>query len=155
MEIVVSSQGNKYTVKDKKERLLYSIKKKGFGQRYILLDTSNYNLYTFLQTGEEKKPMFSIILNDDTFLKMECKSLFLDPSITAIGKNMNFLIKSKERKNFEIYLNDALVGHIVTKVGLAGDLQYDVDIENTAFDDYIPLFAVAVDKTFGDMNKQK
>ena len=155
MEFVVISRGNKYIVEDKKQKLMYNIKKKGFGQRYILLDASNYNLYTFIQLGDERKPFFNIVLNDDSFMKMECKSLFLDPSISATGKNMKFLITSKDRKNFEIILNEKLVGHIATKVGVTGDLQYDVDIENTAFVAYIPLFAVAVDKVFGEMNKQK
>lgn len=153
MELLVSSKGSKYIVEDKKSRLLYTVKKKGFSQRYILLDASNYNLYTLLQNGDERKPAFTVILNDDVFLKMECKSLFLDPTITAEGKDMKFVIASKDRKNFNIILNDITVGHIKTKAAVSGDLQYDLDIENTAFDDYIPLFAVAIDRTFGEMNK--
>ncbi len=155
MELLILTKGNKYTVEDKKGRLLYTVKKKGFGQRYNLLDSSNYVLYTLLQTGDDRKPAYTIILNDVTFLKLECKSLFLDPTITAEGKDMKFAIASKDRRNFEIQLSGNVIGHIFTKVGVSGELQYDLDIENTAFDDYIPLFAVAVDKTFGDMNKQK
>ncbi len=153
MELLVASKGSKYIVEDKKSRLLYTVKKKGFSPRYILLDASNYNLYTLLQTGDDRKPAFTVILNDDEFLKMECKSLFLDPTITAEGKDMNFVIASKDRKNFDIILNDITVGHIKTKTAVSGDLQYDLDIENTAFDDYIPLFAVAIDRAFGEMNK--
>jgi hypothetical protein rflaF_15769 len=153
MELLVSSKGSKYIVEDKKSRLLYTVKKKGFSQRYILLDASSYNLYTLLQTGDERKPAFTVILNDDVFLKMECKSLFLDPTIVAEGKDMKFVIASKDRKNFDIILNDITVGHIKTKAAVSGDLQYDLDIENTAFDDYIPLFAVAIDRAFGEMNK--
>jgi len=115
--------------------------------------SSNYNLYTLLQTGDDRKPAFTVILNDDEFLKMECKSLFLDPTITAEGKDMKFVIASKDRKNFDIILNDITVGHIKTKTAVSGGLQYDLDIENTAFDDYIPLFAVAIDRAFGEMNK--
>lgn len=153
MELLVSSKGSKYIVEDKKSRLLYTVKKKGFSQRYILLDASNYNLYTLLQIGDERKPAFTVILNDDVFLEMECKSLFLDPTIIAEGKDMKFVIASKDRKNFDIILNDITVGHIKTKAAVSGDLQYDLDIENTAFDDYIPLFAVAIDRAFGEMNK--
>ena len=68
---------------------------------------------------------------------------------------MSYKLASKDRKNFDIILNDATVGHIKTKIAISGDLQYDLDIENTAFDDYIPLFAVAIDKAFGSINKQK
>lgn len=153
MELTIAEKGSKYVVEDKKSRLLYTVKKKGFAQKYILLDASSYNLYTLLQDGDSRKPGFSVILNDDLFLKMECKSLFLDPTITAEGKDMRFVIASKDRKNFEIILNDIKVGRINTKFGASGSLQYDLEIENTAFDDYIPLFAVAIDKAFGEMNR--
>ena len=36
---------------------------------------------------------------------------------------------------------------------MTGDSHYDIEIENKFFDDYIPLFAVAIDKAFGEMNK--
>lgn len=153
MELTIAEKGSKYVVEDKKSRLLYTVKKKGFSQRYILLDASNYNLYTLLQDGDSRKPSFSVILNDDLFLKMECKSLFLNPTITATGKDMNFVIASKDRKNFDIILNEIKVGGIKTKFGMSGSLQYDLEIENTAFDDYIPLFAVAIDMAFGEMNR--
>lgn len=153
MELTVAEKGSKYVVEDKKSRLLYTVKKKGFAQRYILLDASNYNLYTLVQEGDSRKPVFSVILNDDLFLKMECRSMFLDPTITAEGKDMNFSIASKDRKNFDIILNDIKVGKIITKFTASGALQYDLEIENTAFDDYIPLFAVAIDKSFGEMNR--
>ena len=156
MELIIAAKGSKYLVQDKKSRLLYTVKKKGFGAgHYNLMDASNYLLYTLVQSEDERKPSFTVVLNDDTFLKMECKSLFLDPTITAEGKNMNYSIASKDRKNFDIIFNDTVVGHIKTKISVSGDLQYDLDIENTAFDDYIPLFAVAIDKAFGSMNKQK
>jgi len=155
MELIVMPKGNAYTVEDKKQRVLYSIKKKGFGQKYNLLDVSNYVLYTIVQGTDDRKPIFTIILNDTTFLKLECKSLFLDPTITAVGKTLKYDLVSKDRRDFEIILNGNPVGHIKTKVTMKNELHYDIEIENTAFDDYIPLFAIAIDKTFGDMNKQK
>lgn len=153
--LVVPKGGNKYVVEDKKQRLLYTIKKKGFGQKYNLLDASNYVLYTIVQTGDDRKPAFTIVLNDTTFLKLECRSLFLDPTISAEGKEMKYAIASKDRRNFDLILNGETVGKIKTKVTVSNELHYDIEIENKAFDDYIPLFAVAIDKTFGDMNKQK
>lgn len=156
MELLVAPKGgSKYVVEDKKQRLLYTIKKKGFGQKYNLLDASNYVLYTIVQTGDDRKPGFTIILNDTTFLKLECKSMFLDPTITAEGKDMKYSLVSKDRRDFNIVLNENIVGHIRTKTTVTNELHYGIEIENTAFDDYIPLFAVAIDKAFGDMNKQK
>lgn len=155
MELIIMPKGSKYLVEDKKSRLLYTVKKKGFGNsRWVLLDASNYNLYTLLVRGDERKPAFTIILNDATFMQLECKSMFLDPTITAKGKELEFSVASKDRKEFEIIQDEKVIGHIKTRITVSGDLQYDLDIENTSFDDYIPLFAVAIDRAFGDMNKQ-
>ena len=80
MQLMILIKGNnKYTVEDKKSRLLYTIKKKGFGNnKLVLLDASNYNLYTLMTTGEMS---YTVILNDDTFMLISCKSKFLDPTI--------------------------------------------------------------------------
>lgn len=153
MELQVVGNGTKYTVEDKKGKLLYTIKKKSFSSRYNLMDTSNYNLYTLVQTGDSKRPTFTIILNDNVFMTMECTSLFLDPTLKIKHKQMRFEVASKDRKNFDIILDGKNVGNIQTLMGVTGELQYHINIENTAFDDYIPLFAVAIDKAFGEMNK--
>lgn len=153
MELLVASKGNKYIVEDNSHRVIYSVRKKGFSARYNLYDASDYVLYTLIQEGDERKPSFTILLNDGVFLKMACKSLFLDPTISAEGKDMKFAIASKDRRNFDIILNDNHIGKITTKRTLSGDAHYDIEIENKFFDDYIPLFAVAIDKAFGEINK--
>ena len=74
MELTVLSKNNGYTVHERSSnKTLYTVKKKTFGQKWNLLDTSKYNLYTLAQMGDEKKPAFTIILNDVTFLTIECK----------------------------------------------------------------------------------
>lgn len=153
MELQIVGKGSKYTVEDKNGRLIYTVKRKSFSSQYNLMDASNYNLYTLVQTGDSKRPAFTIILNDNVFMTMEITSLFLDPTIRAKNKQMLFEIASKDRKEFEIILNGTNVGHIKTLVGVTGELQYHISIENTAFDDYIALFAVAIDRAFGEMNK--
>ncbi len=155
MDLVVITKGNKYIVEDKKSRLLYTVKKKGFGNsKSVLLDASNYNLYTLLQTGEERKPSFVIVLNDATFMTISCKSLFLDPTIICKAKDMTFTLASKDRREFSILLDNDKKGSISTRISVSGDLQYDITVEDKIFDDYIPLFAVIIDKAFGAMNKQ-
>ncbi|MDE5937328.1 MAG: hypothetical protein K2G83_07990 [Ruminococcus sp.] len=160
MELTISVKGNKYTVQDKgQSRVLYTVKKKGFGAgRYVLLDASSYNLYSLVQTGEDRKPSFIITHNDISIMQITCKSMFLDPTINIEGKDISkhpvrYSLASKDHRNFEILRDDTKVGAIITKVTMAKDLQYELEIENKIFDDYIPLFAVAVDLTFGDMNK--
>lgn len=155
MELMVIPKGTKYIVQDKKSRLLYTVKKKAFGGKYILLDASDYNLYTLQETVSGRKPIFTIILNDKTFMVMTCKSLFLDPTIDAEGEGMKFSITSKDRKRFKIIKNDAAIGEVRTILMLSGALQYEISIDDMAFDDYIPLFAIAIDIAFGDINKNK
>ena len=46
---------------------------------------------------------------------MVCKSLFLDPTIYAEGKDMKYSIASKDRRNFDIILNDNTVGKSAQK----------------------------------------
>lgn len=162
MELMISIKGHKYTVTDKKQsRLLYTMKKKAFGgNRYLLLDASNYQLYTIVQTSDDRKPAFSITHNDVSIMSLECKSLFLDPTITVKGKDtagteIQYAIASKDHRDFQLMKDDIAVGTLKTHVTVGGELQYEITIEDKLFDDYIPLFAVAVDMTFGDMNRGK
>ena len=153
MEMQVAGKNGRYTVTDKDGKSIYNIKKKGFGAKFNLMDLNNYNLYTLVQSGSSKSPTFTIILNDNVFMILQCTSLYLDPSFKVRHKTMQFEINSKNRKDFEIILDGKKVGSIQTLTAVTGDLQYHIDIENTAFDDYIPLFAVAIDRAFGEMNK--
>lgn len=160
MELMIDSKGNKYSVQDKKHsRLLYTIKKKGFGAgRFLLLDASNYQLYSLMQVSDNKKPSFIISHNDTTIMQLNCKSMFLDPTINVEGKDIqgtviNYSIASKDHRNFEIIKDGTVCGSINVKMTVANELQYEVFIEDKYFDDYIALFALAIDLTFGDINK--
>lgn len=163
MELIISIKGNKYTVQDKeKGRTIYTVKKKGFGAgRYVLMDTSNYNLYSIVQTSgaaENAKPTFTITHNERSMMRLSCKSKFLDPTITVEGKDLSnhpikYSLASKDHRNFEILRDDDKVGSVTTQLTMANELQYEMEIENKIFDDYIPLFVVAIDLTFGEINK--
>ncbi len=160
MELIISVKGNKYTVQDKEQgRTLYTVKKKGFGAgRYVLLDASSYNLYSLVQTGEDRKPSFIITHNDISIMQLSCKSMFLDPTISVDGKDLSknavkYTLASKDHRDFDMLREDEKVGAISTKTTMAKDLQYELEIDNNIFDDYIPLFVVAIDLTFGEMNK--
>ena len=162
MELMVSVKGHHYVVEDKKHsRLLYTIKKKGLGSsKYLLLDASKYQLYTFTKTVEDKKPTFIISNNDIPRIRLTVKSLFLDPSISVTGKDtakqpVNFLLASKDHKEFTILRDETDVGKLSVHLTVSGELQYELHIEDKIFDDFIPLFAVAVDITFGEMNQGK
>jgi len=160
MDLIIISKGNKYNIQDQKGRLLYTVKKKAFSSgKFILYDSSDYALYSFRLTGSSdggKKPEYSIILNEKTFMEVICKSLFLDPSFECVGKAISdkYDLLSTNRRDFKMVKNGTEIGSISTKTSANGDLQYDLSIEDREFDDYIPLFAVIIDQTFGDMNKR-
>ena len=68
MELFVIPKGSKFLVQDKKERELYTVKKKTFGNKYLLLDASGYALYSITQIKEGKKPEFQVDLNEEIFM---------------------------------------------------------------------------------------
>ncbi|MDE6781050.1 MAG: hypothetical protein K2J40_06295 [Ruminococcus sp.] len=153
MELMILINGtNKYAVKDKKSRQIYTIKKKGFSNnKLVLLDASGYHLYTLMTNGEMS---YTVVLNDDTYLLISCKSKFLDPTIKCTGKGLNCNLKSSNSRDFSIMVNDEEKGIIETSVSGNGEIQYDLTIDDKLFDDYIPFFAVVIDKIFGDANRQ-
>ena len=160
MELFLVPKGSKFIVHDKKKRLLYTVKKKAFGGKFLLLDASGYELYSFINTIQGKKPEFNIILNDKIFMTIKCLSVFLDPSIEFNYqedkfKDIKYTLKSSDRKNFTLLRNNEEVGSVRTIVDMDKDLCYEISIEDQFFDDYIPLFALAVERAFGDMNKNK
>ncbi len=161
MELIISFKGNKYIVVDKSNgRQIYTIKKKSLGGiKYTLMDKSNYKLYSMAQYTMERKPTFVISHNDNSILQINCKSLFLDPTLTVSGRDIHgvtikYEVASKDRRNFDIVNNGEKIGYIKTNLTASQELQYDVEIENKFFDDYVPLFALAIDLTFGEINKE-
>ena len=137
MELIIIPKGaGKYDVTDAKNRIIYTVSKK---RRLIgnpittLHDASGYALYTMVRTESGKKPAFQIIFNDNPFFVVQCKSLYVDPSITFAGGNNNFELKGKLRP-WQIS-------------------RFLMEVEDAYFDDYIPLFAVVTDKCFSGKNK--
>lgn len=153
MQLIILITGtNKYAVQDKKSRQIYTIKRKGFSNnKLVLLDASNYHLYTLMTNGEMS---YTVVLNDDTFMLISCKSKFLDPTIKCNGKEFSCNLKSTNSRDFSIMVGDEEKGMIETNISANGELQYDLTIDDKLFDDYIPFFAVVIDKIFGDANRQ-
>lgn len=154
MELYVLLKGNeKYLITDRKDRKIYSVDKKRFSKQVILHDASGYALYSLLQLTTGMKPSFRVDFNDEPFMKINCKSIFLDPSLECEGRGMKYVIKSQDRKNFEIHKNGVKIGTMVAEKQTNNEPIYHIDVDNKAYDDYIPLFAVCADKCFSELNK--
>ncbi|MDE5862007.1 MAG: hypothetical protein K2H28_07415 [Ruminococcus sp.] len=156
MQLVVFIKGNnKYSVEDTKARTLYNIKKKIFGNnnKLFLLNSSNYHLYTLICSGVDTMS-YTIEHNDSSFMRISCKSRFLSPDIECNGKNISYRLVSENRRDFKIMSGEEQKGKIETNVSASGELQYELEIDDQFFDDYIPLFAIVVDKIYGETNRQ-
>ncbi|MBO4878286.1 MAG: hypothetical protein J5501_09800 [Ruminococcus sp.] len=157
MELIIFIKNNKYIVQDKSQKTIYTVKKKSLGSSKLgLYDHNNYRLYSLVQTGEDRKPTFTITHNDSSFIHVSCKSLFLDPTLVfKKGKEATYELASKDRMNFTLMKDGNECGKLETNVSVSGELQYSFKIDYKVFDDYFVLFAVAVDKVFGGMNREK
>ncbi|MBR1897976.1 MAG: hypothetical protein IJ825_03760 [Oscillospiraceae bacterium] len=157
MELTIIPKGSgKFEINDPKGRKIYSVtkKRKLMGNHITTLhDASNYALYTMVRTAAGKRPSFQIIFNDAVFLNVQCKSLYVDPSILFEGQGGKYELKGKTSKNLELRTQGQLIGGIVTEEQSNGMPKYQLTIEDKFYDDFIPLFAVAVDKCFSTANK--
>ena len=149
MELMIIPKGSgKFDVVDGKGRKIYSVtkKRKLMGNPITTLhDASGYALYTMVRTASGKKPSFQIIFNDALFMTVQCKSLYVDPSILYEGDPGKFELKGKSAADMELKTNNQVIGGVVTEQQSNGNPKYKLTIDDQYFDDYIPLFAVAVD----------
>ena len=157
MELLITAKGSgKYTVTDTKDREIYHASKgrKLFGSPITTLyDASGYALYTMKRTSAGKKPEYEVQLNERFFMKVLCKSMFIDPNIQFESAENIYELKGSDGKRFVLYQNNEQIGKLDTAKLANNDLIYTLVFNDQAFDDYFPLFAIAADKCFGEMNK--
>ncbi len=153
MELIVIPTGSgKYNVIDTKDRKVYSVtkKRKLVGNPITTLhDASGYALYTMVRTESGKKPSFQISLNGTVVLRVQCKSMFLNPCIAFDGPDYAFELRGEKVTHFEICRSDGVIGTLDTEIQTNGEPKYRITIEQKFFDDFFPLFAVVVDKCYG------
>ena len=153
MELVVIPTGSgKYNVIDAKDRKLYSVtkKRKLIGNAITTLhDASGYALYSMVRTESGKKPAFHIFLNGTIVLRVQAKSMFLNPCIAFDGSNDSFELRGEKVTHFELFHNEVAIGTLDTEIQTNGEPKYRITIEQKYFDDFFPLFAVVVDKCYG------
>lgn len=150
MKLIMILKGSKFDVVNDRDKKIYTIKKKILGNaRYILKDKNNYELYVLQPITGGKRPAFNIMLNEKLYLDVKCTSMFLDPSIEASGEGGHYLLKSADRKNFDMIIADKNVGNVKILTLLNGDTQVEAEINDKAYDDVIPLLALCTELTFG------
>lgn len=157
MELIIIPTGQgKYTVTDTKDRKIYSVtkKKKFVGMPVTTLhDVSGYALYTLIRTESGVKPAFQIIFNDAVFLHARCRSFFVDPAIDLEGDGGKYTLKGREHAHLKIKIDKTEIGSIDTEKQANNQPKYILHMDDKYYDDYVPLFAVVVDKCFNGTNK--
>ena len=148
MVLYIIPKGSKYNVQDEKGRIIYTIKKKGFGGKMQLFDASGYEMYTMTSDFSQKHPSFDILLDGNPYIMVKCKSRFLDPSIVGQGNMGTYWLKSQDRMQFELTMDDVNIGSILSQPMPKGDVQFEMTINDKEFDDALVLFAVCIDFSF-------
>lgn len=148
MVLYIIPKGSKYNVQDEKGRIIYTIKKKGFGGKMQLFDASGYEMYTITSDFSQKHPSFDILLDGNPYIMVKCKSRFLDPSIVGQGNMGTYWLKSQDRMQFELTKDDVNIGSILSQPMPKGDVQFEMTINDKEFDDALVLFAVCIDFSF-------
>lgn len=148
MVLYIIPKGSKYNVQDEKGRIIYTIKKKGFGGKMQLFDASGYEMYTMTSDFSQKHPSFDILLDGNLYIMVKCKSRFLDPSIVGQGNMGTYWLKSQDRMRFELTKDDVNIGSILSQPMPKGDVQFEMTINDKEFDDALVLFAVCIDFSF-------
>ena len=154
--IVIPTGGGKYSITDTKDRKIYSVtkKRKLVGNPITTLhDASGYELYTMIRTEAGKRPSFQIIFNDALFMRVKCRSLFVDPCVLFEGETLSYELKGREYKHLKLRCQGELAGELVTEIQPNNEPKYRLTVDDRFYDDYIPLFAVAADKCFNGTNK--
>ena len=153
---IIPRGSGKYDILDGKERKIYYVtkKRKLIGNPITTLhDANGYALYTMIRTAAGMKPSFDIIFNDALLMKAQCTSLYVDPTITFEGKDIKYKLRGKKHSEFTLTKDREEIGKLVTEDQANGDPIYTLTVKDKAFDDFIPLFAVATDKSFSGKNK--
>lgn len=149
MELNITPKGSKFLVQDSTGRLVYTIKKKGFGYKYVIYDASSYALYTMSGDFTEKHPIYMVThdSNADPVLWIKCKSRFLEPSMIIISADCEYLLQSTDKTHFILWKNKEQVGTLDANKMPNGGTQYSMTVSDQEYDDAWSFLALCVDSS--------
>ena len=153
VKLSVISKGNRYTVTDQKDRMIYTVKS-GIGGKTHLINSGGYKLYYFQSDRKSKKPAFNVFHDDARMFRAECTSMFLDPGFELRGEKLSIDVVSQDRLKFRIMDSGNQIGEISLQSEDKKEARYLIEIDENYFDDYIPLIAVFIDTAFGRINRE-
>lgn len=152
MKISVTQKGNKmfaYKWEDK-NTYLYTIAKKGIlsNSRIELFNKMGYSLYSLKQDLKGRRANFDVFENQRIIIKASCTATFLNPAIAVKYFDTTYIIRSADKVKFLIIKNKEEIGDIKVFEDLKGNLQFNLDIFDEQFEDFMLLFVQMIYASF-------
>lgn len=143
LEFTIFPQHNKYLVTDADNNVVYTLKKKWRGG-WAILDRNRYELYVLGEGSQERHPVYPLLLNGKPCGQYRCRSKFLEPAMELTFGGKTMLFRTDDGIAYTILVGGKTCG-TVTNVPLqkGGEYKFELKIEQSEFDDYIPLLPMA------------
>jgi hypothetical protein len=81
-------------------------------------------------------------------MKASCTATFLNPAIAIKYLDITYILRSTDRTKFVVIKDKEEIGKIHVFESLKGDLQFEVDIDDAYFDDYMLFFSYMIYMSF-------
>lgn len=152
MKLIVNQKGNKIFAykKDDNKNVVYTMAKKGIlsNSRIELYNKMGYHLYSLKSDLKGRRANFDIFLNEKIIMKASCTATFLNPAIAVKYLDMTYILRSTDRIKFIVIKDKEEIGKIHVFESLKGDLQFDMDINDTSFEDFMVFFTYMIYVSF-------
>lgn len=144
MKLSITQKGNKmfaYRWEDK-NTYLYTIAKKGIlsNSRMELFNNMGYSLYSMKQDLKGRRANFEVFENQHLMMKASCTATFLNPSIAVKYFDTTYILRSTDKVKFLIIKDKEEIGNIQVFEDLKGNLQFDLEVDDEQFEDFMILF---------------
>jgi hypothetical protein len=152
MKLSVTQKGNKmfaYKWEDKNTHI-YTMAKKGIlgNSRIELFNKMGYSLYSLKQDLKGRHAYFEVYENEKLMIKATCTATFLNPSIAVKYYSYTYILRSTDRVKFLVIKDKEEIGTIKVFEDLKGNLQFDLDIHDDQFEDFMLLFVQMIYSSF-------
>ena len=141
LELNIVPVKKQYQVEDKKQRTLYTIKRK-WG-KYAISDTNGYELYVLADPKDSYEPEFSILLNNKRKGSVRCVSKFVHPKLVLKTDDIKLNLATEDHMHYTLTNDNDEERGTLTVIPVSGGYRFEMTIEQEDFDDYLPLVPLA------------
>lgn len=141
LELNIVPVRKQYQVEDKKQRTIYTIKRK-WG-KYAISDANGYELYVLADSKDNYEPEYSILLNNKRKGSVRCVSKFVHPRLELKADGLKLTLATEDHMHYTITNDRNEERGSFTVIPVSGGFRFELQIEQVDFDDYIPLVPLA------------